>query len=159
LRDRFGLLYHVDFYSTEELSEIVKRSGAILQVPVDEEGALEIARRSRGTPRIANRLLRRVRDYAQVVGDGAINREIAMSALGLEGVDQAGLDGLDKAYLKTIMEHYQGGPVGIEAIAATLNEEVDTLQDMVEPFLLKTGYINRSPSGRKVTEKAFRHLV
>ena len=158
LRDRFGLLYHVDFYSIEELCEIIKRSGVILRVPVDEEGAWEIARRSRGTPRIANRLLRRVRDYAQVVGDGVINKEIAMSSLELEGIDQAGLDGLDKAYLSTIMNHYQGGPVGIEAIAATLNEEVDTLQDMVEPFLLKTGYINRLPSGRKVTPLTYRHF-
>jgi Holliday junction DNA helicase RuvB len=100
-----------------------------------------------------------VRDYAQVVGDGTINEAIAVSALGLEGIDQGGLDGLDKAYLHTIMEHYQGGPVGIEAIAATLNEEVDTLQDMVEPFLLKTGYINRSPSGRKVTPKTYQHFA
>ena len=158
LRDRFGLLYHVDFYSVEELSEIINRSGAILQILIDQEGAREIAQRSRGTPRIANRLLRRVRDYAQVMGDGVINQEIAMEALGLEGIDQAGLDGLDKAYLRTIVDFYQGGPVGIEAIAATLNEEVDTLQDMVEPFLLKTGYINRSPSGRKVTPKAYQHL-
>lgn len=158
LRDRFGLLCHVDFYNTEELSEIVKRSSAILNVPVDEPGALEIARRSRGTPRIANRLLRRVRDYAEVLGDGAINQEIAVSSLGLEGIDPEGLDGMDKAYLKTIMENYQGGPVGIEAIAATLNEEADTLQDMVEPFLLKNGFINRSPSGRKATLKAYEYF-
>jgi Holliday junction DNA helicase RuvB len=158
LRDRFGLLYHVDFYSPEELSEIIKRSCTILNIPVDEPGAWEVAQRSRGTPRIANRLLRRVRDYAQVVGDGVIDQEIAMDALGLEGIDQVGLDGMDKAYLNTIIEHYQGGPVGIEAIAATLNEEVDTLQDMVEPFLLKNGYVNRSPSGRKATQKAYQHL-
>jgi len=158
LRDRFGLLYHVDFYSTDELCEIVKRSSAILNVPIDEPGAREIAQRSRGTPRIANRLLRRVRDYAQVIGDGSVDQKMAMNALALEGINPVGLDGLDKAYLKTIMEHYQGGPVGIEAIAATLNEEVDTLQDMVEPFLLKTGYVSRSPSGRKITEKAFRQL-
>lgn len=159
LRDRFGLLYHVDFYSTEDLCEIVKRSCAILEVPVDETGAWEIARRSRGTPRIANRLLRRVRDYAQVLGDGTIDQDMAMKALALEGIDPDGLDGLDKAYLRTILEHYQGGPVGIEAIAATLNEEVDTLQDMVEPFLLKTGYVSRSPSGRKTTEKAKRQCI
>lgn len=158
LRDRFGILHHVDFYTTEELCEIIKRSSLILNVPVDEKGALEIARRSRGTPRIANRLLRRVRDYAEVIGDGLINEEIAIKSLGLEGIDPEGLDGMDKSYLKTIIENYQGGPVGIEAIAATLNEEVDTLQDMVEPFLLKTGYINRSPSGRKVTQKAYQHL-
>lgn len=158
LRDRFGLLCHVDFYNTEELSEIVRRSSVILNVPVDEPGALEIARRSRGTPRIANRLLRRVRDYAEVLGDGAINQEIAVSSLGLEGIDPEGLDGMDKAYLKTIMENYQGGPVGIETIAATLNEEADTLQDMVEPFLLKSGFINRSPSGRKATLKAYEYL-
>lgn len=158
LRDRFGILHHVDFYSTEELGEIVKRSSLILNVPVDEKGSLEIARRSRGTPRIANRLLRRVRDYAEVIGNGAINEELAIESLGLEGIDPEGLDGMDKSYLKTIIENYQGGPVGIEAIAATLNEEVDTLQDMVEPFLLKTGYINRSPSGRKATHKAYQHL-
>ncbi|MCG9968737.1 Holliday junction branch migration DNA helicase RuvB [Pelotomaculum terephthalicicum JT] len=158
LRDRFGILHHVDFYTTEELSEIIKRSSSILNVPVDEKGALEIGRRSRGTPRIANRLLRRVRDYAEVIGDGSINEEIAIKSLGLEGIDPEGLDGMDKSYLKTIIENYQGGPVGIEAIAATLNEEVDTLQDMVEPFLLKTGYISRSPSGRRVTQKAYQHL-
>ena len=158
LRDRFGLLYHVDFYSTEELSEIVKRSCAILKTPVDEPGAWEIARRSRGTPRIANRLLRRVRDYAQVLGDGTVNQEMARQALALEGIDAEGLDGLDKAYLTTILEHYQGGPVGIEAIAATLNEEVDTLADMVEPFLLKNGYVSRSPSGRKITPKTRRQI-
>ena len=158
LRDRFGLLYHVDFYSTEELSEIVKRSCAILKTPVDESGAWEIARRSRGTPRIANRLLRRVRDYAQVIGDGTVNQDMAQKALALEGINPEGLDSMDKAYLKTIMEHYQGGPVGIEAIAATLNEEVDTLADMVEPFLLKNGYVSRSPSGRKTTPKAQRQV-
>jgi len=158
LRDRFGILHHVDFYTTEELSKIVKRSSAILHVPVDEKGALEIAGRSRGTPRIANRLLRRVRDYAEVLGDGAINEEIAVKSLELEGIDPEGLDKMDKLYLKTIIENYKGGPVGIEAIAATLNEEVDTLEDMVEPFLLKTGYISRSPSGRKVTYKACQHL-
>jgi len=158
LRDRFGILHHVDFYTTEELSEIVKRSSTILRVPVDEKGALEIAGRSRGTPRIANRLLRRVRDYAEVLGEGTINEEIAVKSLELEGIDPEGLDGMDKLYLKTIIENYKGGPVGIEAIAATLNEEVDTLEDMVEPFLLKTGYISRSPSGRKATHKACQHL-
>lgn len=153
LRDRFGMLCHVDFYDAQELSRIVKRSSLILKVPVDEDGALEIASRSRGTPRIANRLLRRVRDYAEVVGDGSINEAMAIKSLGLEGIDPEGLDGMDKAYLKTIIENYQGGPVGIEAIAATLNEEVDTLQDMVEPFLLKAGYVNRTPAGRKATPK------
>jgi len=158
LRDRFGILHHVDFYTPEELSEIVKRSSSILNVPIDDGGALEIARRSRGTPRIANRLLRRVRDYAEVLGNGTIDEGIAVKSLELEGIDSQGLDEMDIAYLKTIIEKYKGGPVGIEAIAATLNEEVDTLQDMVEPYLLKIGYINRSPSGRKVTHSALQHL-
>jgi len=158
LRDRFGIMHHVDFYTPGELSEIIKRSSSILNVPIDDGGALEIARRSRGTPRIANRLLRRVRDYAEVLGNGTIDEGIAIKSLELEGIDSKGLDEMDTAYLKTIIEKYKGGPVGIEAIAATLNEEVDTLQDMVEPYLLKIGYINRSPSGRKVTHSALQHL-
>ncbi|OPY58646.1 MAG: Holliday junction ATP-dependent DNA helicase RuvB [Pelotomaculum sp. PtaU1.Bin035] len=158
LRDRFGIMHHVDFYTPEELSEIIKRSSAILNVPIDDKGSLEIARRSRGTPRIANRLLRRVRDYAEVLGNGAVNEEIAIKSLELEGIDSVGLDGIDTLYLKTIIEKYKGGPAGIEAIAATLNEEVDTLQDMVEPYLLKIGYINRTPSGRKASHSALRHL-
>jgi Holliday junction DNA helicase RuvB len=149
LRDRFGILLHLDFYTAEELTEVVLRSAAILDVPIEQDGAYEIARRSRGTPRIANRLLRRVRDYAQVHGDGTINREIARISLEREGIDERGLDGLDRRYINTINEFYAGGPVGIEALAATLNEEVDTLEDIIEPYLLKEGIVLRTAAGRK----------
>ncbi len=158
LRDRFGMIYHLDYYSPEELAKVVKRSARILGVPIDEEGALEIARRSRGTPRIANRLLRRVRDYAEVKADGRITRSLADEALTREGVDHAGLDRLDRLYLTTIMENYHGGPVGVEALAATLNEEANTLIDVVEPFLLKMGFITRTPTGRKIGEAGRAHL-
>ncbi|MDY6917277.1 MAG: Holliday junction branch migration DNA helicase RuvB [Chloroflexota bacterium] len=150
LRDRFGITYHLDYYNAEELVQVVTRSAAILKVPIDHEGALEIARRSRGTPRVANRLLRRVRDFAEVNGEGRITRQIADEALTREGVDQDGLDRLDRLYLKTVTENYRGGPVGIEALAATLNEEATTLVDVVEPFLLKRGFIVRTPAGRKI---------
>jgi Holliday junction DNA helicase RuvB len=158
LRDRFGIIYHVDFYTAEELCEIIKRSSQILEVPLDDGGAYEIARRSRGTPRISNRLLRRVRDYAEVLGEGVIDEATAVKALKLEGIDAIGLDVLDIAYLKTIIEKYQGGPAGVDAIASTLNEEAGTLQDMVEPYLLKIGFVNRTPAGRKVSSSAFKHL-
>jgi len=158
LRDRFGMTYHLDFYSPEELAEVIKRSAKLLGVRVDEEGALEIARRSRGTPRVANRLLRRVRDYAEVKSDGRITKELADEALTQEGVDKAGLDRLDRLYLTTILENYRGGPVGVEALAATLNEETSTLMDVVEPFLLKIGFIIRTPAGRKAGEAAWAHF-
>ncbi len=158
LRDRFGIIYHVDFYTAKELCEIIKRSSQILQIPLDDGGAFEIARRSRGTPRISNRLLRRVRDYADVLGEGTIDEATAVKALKLEGIDAIGLDALDIAYLKTIIEKYKGGPAGVDAIASTLNEEAGTLQDMVEPYLLKIGFVNRTPSGRKVSHIAFKHL-
>jgi len=158
LRDRFGMTYHLDFYSSGELAEVIKRSAQILGVSLEEEGALEIARRSRGTPRVANRLLRRVRDYAEVKSDGRITKELADKALTREGVDQAGLDRLDQVYLKTILENYHGGPVGIEALAATLNEESSTLIDVVEPFLLKKGFVIRTPAGRKAAEAAWTHF-
>jgi len=158
LRERFGIFHHVDFYSAEELEKIVRRSARILRVELDGSAALEMASRSRGTPRIANRLLRRVRDYAQVKGQKVITREVADEALGLQGVDKVGLDELDRKFLATIIENYSGGPVGIEALSATLNEESDTLQDMVEPFLLKEGFVIRTPSGRKASPKAFQHL-
>jgi len=158
MRDRFGLFAHMDYYSTEELTKVVQRSAKILDIATDTKGAQEIARRARGTPRIANRLLRRVRDYAQVEGDGVITREIADTALRREMVDEMGLDKLDRAFLRTIIEFYDGGPVGIEALSATLNEEGDTLVDMVEPYLLKIGYLNRTPSGRKATKQAYAHL-
>lgn len=158
MRDRFGIFAHMDYYSTEELTKVVQRSARILNVRVDTDGAAEIARRARGTPRIANRLLRRVRDYAEVQADGVITREIADIALKREMVDEKGLDKLDRAFLRTIVEFYSGGPVGIEALSATLNEETDTLVDMVEPYLLKIGFLNRTPSGRKATRAAYEHL-
>jgi len=158
LRERFGILREIDFYQMEELCQVVKRSASILKVPIDEEGAFEIAKRSRGTPRIANRILRRVRDFAQVRAKGIINRDITSEALELEGIDYMGLMSLDRKYLKIIIHYYKGGPVGLEAIAATLQEESDTLVDMVEPFLLKIGFLNRTSAGRKATERAYQHL-
>jgi Holliday junction DNA helicase RuvB len=158
MRDRFGMIYHLDYYSHEELAEVAKRSARILGIVIDEDGALEIARRSRGTPRVANRLLHRVRDYAEVKADGRITRALADEALTREGVDGTGLDKLDRLYLTTIMENYKGGPVGVEALAATLNEETNTLIDVIEPFLLQNGFVIRSPSGRKIGEAARKHL-
>ncbi|MFW6126062.1 MAG: Holliday junction branch migration DNA helicase RuvB [Chloroflexota bacterium] len=158
LRDRFGMTYHLDYYTPEELMQVVKRSASILMVEVDEEGAMEIAMRSRGTPRVANRLLRRVRDYAEVKATGRITRQVADEALTKEGVDQNGLDRLDRLYLRTITENYRGGPVGVEALAATLNEEPNTLIDVVEPFLLKQGFIIRTPAGRKIGDAAKAHF-
>ena len=158
LRDRFGIFRNLDFYSEANLVKIAVRSAALLDVPIDDAGTLELAKRSRGTPRIANRLLKRVRDYAQVRADGVINQGIVESALALEGVDTTGLTNLDRQYLKTIIEFYRGGPVGIEAIAATLQEETDTLVDVVEPYLLKIGFLIRTSSGRKVSEAASKHL-
>lgn len=158
LRDRFGLAYHLDYYTDEELTQVVTRSARILDVGVDQPGAGEIARRSRGTPRIANRLLRRVRDFAEVKHDGMINREVSREALGLEGVDHIGLDRLDRLYLETLAKNYHGGPAGVQALAATLNEEQQTLEDVVEPFLLKIGYILRTTQGRRTTEIGARHV-
>jgi len=158
LRDRFGIIYHLDFYSTEELTEVVVRSSEILNVSINREGAQEIASRSRGTPRVANRLLRRVRDYAQVKIQGSITRDVADTALTKEGVDELGLDRLDRLYLSTIAKNYGGGPVGIDALAATVNEEVQTLADVVEPFLLKMGFVLRTPGGRKIGEAAMAKL-
>lgn len=158
LRERFGLLAHMDYYDVAELHAIITRSAAVLGVPIEAAGATTIASRSRGTPRVANRLLRRVRDYAEVVHDGVITAEIADAALHREGVDALGLDRLDRAFLETICTTYRGGPVGIGAIAATLNEESETLEDMVEPYLLKIGFVARTAAGRKATPKAFEHL-
>ena len=158
LRNRFGLFFHLEFYPVEDLKQIILRSAQILGVTLDDNGAGEIARRSRGTPRIANRLLRRVRDYADVKADGRITPEIARQALQLEGVDELGLDELDRNFLSTIIRLYKGGPVGVEAMAATLNEEVDTLVDMVEPFLLQLGFVSRTRSGRMANEPAYQHL-
>jgi Holliday junction DNA helicase RuvB len=158
LRDRFGILRSIDFYGEEDLVKIARRSAALLDVAVDDEGATELAKRSRGTPRIVNRLLKRVRDYVQVRADGKITKKTVKEALTLEGVDEKGLTHLDRRYLKTIVEFYHGGPVGIEAISATLQEESDTLVDVVEPYLLKIGMVIRTPSGRKATEAAYEHL-
>ncbi len=158
LRDRFGIFHHLDFYPREELAEIIKRSAGLLGVKIEDGAVVLLAERSRGTPRTANRLLRRVRDYAEVRAQGDITEEVADKALTVEGVDRAGLDDLDRKFLRVIIEFYQGGPVGIEAIAATLNEEVDTLVDMVEPFLLKTGFVQRTRKGRQVTSEALRHM-
>ena len=158
LRNRFGLFYHLEFYAVEELLRIVVRSARILAVQVEEQGAQELARRARGTPRIANRLLRRVRDYAEVKAAGRITGEVAHEALKLEGVDDEGLDDLDRNFLSTIIKTYNGGPVGVEALSATLNEEVDTLVDMVEPYLLQQGFISRTKAGRKANAVAYRHL-
>lgn len=158
LRERFGILREMEFYQVEELARVVKRSASILDISLDEEGALAIAERSRGTPRIANRILRRVRDFAEVRAQGTITRSVTDRALELEGIDQRGLMNLDRKYLQTIIHYYKGGPVGLEAIAATLQEETDTLVDMVEPFLLKIGFLNRTSAGRKATERSYQHL-
>jgi len=158
LRDRFGLVYHLQFYSPQELQRIITRSAAILEVPIEPDGAFEIARRSRGTPRIANRLLRRVRDYAQVKSDGTITRRLADEALRLEGIDDQGLDALDRRLLSVIATVYKGGPVGIEALGATLNEQASTLVETVEPYLLQIGFLARTPTGRRITDEGLVHL-
>ncbi|MBW1835938.1 MAG: Holliday junction branch migration DNA helicase RuvB [Deltaproteobacteria bacterium] len=158
LRDRFGIFRNLDFYSEKDLVKIARRSAALLKVAIDDEGAIELAKRSRGTPRIVNRLLKRVRDYTQVRSDGVITKDAVNAALSLEGVDEKGLTNLDRRYLRTIIEFYHGGPAGIEAIAATLQEETDTLADVVEPYLLKIGLITRTSSGRKASEAAYQHL-
>jgi Holliday junction DNA helicase RuvB len=151
-------LRNLDFYSEEELCRVVRRSAALLGVPIDEGGTEEIAKRSRGTPRISNRLLKRVRDFAEIRGQGKIDKDIADAGLRLEGVDEIGLTSLDRRFLETIIRYYKGGPVGLEAIAATLQEEADTLVDMIEPFLLKIGFVARMQNGRKATELAYQHF-
>lgn len=158
LRDRFGIVRDLDFYTDKDLIRIVKRSAQILKIAIDEKGAYEIARRSRGTPRIANRLLKRVRDFAQVRAKGVITLPVAMDALALEGIDELGLSELDRKLLKVIILNYRGGPAGIEALAATLQLESDVLIEVVEPYLLKTGFVIRTSQGRKASEKAFSHL-
>jgi len=158
LRDRFGLHYHIDFYPPEDLEEIVLRSSGLLDIQIDRQAAGIVASRSRGTPRIANRLLRRVRDYAAVKADGKVTPDTAAAALKIEGIDSVGLDNLDRKLLETIIKYYNGGPVGIDALGATLNEEVDTLVDMVEPFLLKIGFIQRTRRGRVVSSEAAKHM-
>ena len=158
LRDRFGLFRNFDFYALEDLVTIVQRSAILLNVSMDPDAAVELAMRSRGTPRIANRLLKRVRDYSQVRARGQVTPETVRAALRLEGVDNMGLTPLDRNYLNTIIKFYRGGPVGIEAVAATLQEETDTLVDVVEPYLLKTGLLLRTSAGRKASAKAHEHL-
>ncbi len=158
LRERFGITRDLDFYDEKDLVLIVKRSATILNISVDQNGSYEIARRARGTPRVANRLLKRVRDYAQVRAQGKITRAVAMEALALEGIDEAGLGETDRKLLQTIILNYKGGPVGIEALASTLQIETDVLLDVIEPYLLKTGFIIRTSHGRRATEKSYSHL-
>jgi Holliday junction DNA helicase RuvB len=158
LRDRFGATFRLDFYGVEELVRIVRRSASILGVAVEAEGAREIARRARGTPRIANRLLRRVRDFAQVRADGEVTREVAREALALLEVDEAGFDKMDRSLLLAIIDKFGGGPVGVETLAAAVGEERDTIEDVYEPFLIQEGYLNRTPKGRLATPLAYRHL-
>jgi holliday junction DNA helicase RuvB len=158
LRERFGLNFELDFYAVADLTLIVRRSAGLLAVRLDVEAAEEIARRSRGTPRIANRLLRRVRDFAQVNQVSEVDRSVVDQALELEGVDDLGLDDLDRRYLKTLIGHYQGRPAGVAALAAAMQQEIDTLEDVVEPYLLYEGFILRTPSGRQATPRAYTHL-
>ena len=158
MRERFGIYHHVDFYPVEDLTEILRRSARLLELEAKEEALVEIARRARGTPRVANRLLRRVRDYAAVKAGGPVTHDVTIDALQLEGVDAMGLDKHDRQFLQAIIEFYNGGPVGIEAIASTLNEDTDNIEDVVEPFLLKIGFLKRTRRGREATERAYTHL-
>jgi Holliday junction DNA helicase RuvB len=158
LRDRFGIVARLEFYSAEELTHIVKRSAQLLNVATDPEGALEIARRSRGTPRIANRLLRRVRDYAEVKGTGHVSPGIADAALAMLDVDAAGLDLMDRKLLSAVIDKFGGGPVGVDNLAAAIGEARDTIEDVLEPFLIQQGYLQRTPRGRIATPAIYRHL-
>ena len=158
LRDRFGVIQRLELYTPEELCSIVQRSAIILAIPCTKDGAMEIAKRSRGTPRIANRLLKRVRDYAEVLGDGKITRELADIALGREDIDRLGLDRLDRRFLEMIIKGYNGGPVGLETLASALGEESVTLEEVCEPFLMQLGFIARTPRGRTATALAYKHL-
>ena len=158
LRDRFGVLLRLELYNADELATIIKRSASLLEVEIDDEGAHEIASRSRGTPRIANRLLKRVRDYAQVKGDGKITLEIAKTALKALEIDDLGLDNIDRKLLETIIKFYGGGPVGLETLAATIGEEAITIEDVYEPYLMQIGFLSRTPKGRCVTRLAYDHL-
>ena len=158
LRGRFGIIFHLDFYGIDELKQIVERSAGILNVEIDTTGSTEIARRSRGTPRIANRLLRRVRDYAEVDHDGRITAEVANDALNRMEVDTYGLDEMDRKFLMTIIEKFDGGPVGLGTLAASLHEEKDSIEEMIEPYLLQIGFLNRTPRGRLATRLAYEHF-
>ncbi len=158
LRDRFGVVHHLEFYSEKELQTIVTRSAAVLNVEIDTRGALEIARRSRGTPRLANRMLKRVRDFAQVRYDGRISSEVAAEALDLLEVDRYGLDSIDRAILEMMIDKFGGGPVGLDTLAAAIGEDSGTIEDVYEPYLIKNGFLNRTPKGRVVTDFAYSHL-
>ena len=158
LRDRFGVAFRLEFYRPEDLEEVIRRSARKLSIPIDDDGAAEIARRSRGTPRVANRLLRRVRDFAEMEGDGGIDRKTADGALHRMEVDGEGLDVMDRKILRVILEKFQGGPVGVETISASISEERDTIEDVYEPFLLQQGFLKRTPRGRIATPAAYRHL-
>lgn len=158
LRDRFGIVSHMDYYSVDNLSQIVKRSSKVLSAQIEEEGSIEIAKRSRGTPRIANRLLKRVRDYAEVKAEGIIVREVASEALNMLNVDKEGLDSIDQRMLEIIIKLYKGGPVGLNTLSANIGEDMGTIEDMIEPYLIQEGFIQRTPRGRVATEKAFDHV-
>lgn len=158
LRERFGVVLRVDFYEPEDLKKILLRSAKLLGIPIHEEGALEIARRSRGTPRVANRILRRVRDYAQVEAEGIVTRAVARKALDMLDVDDRGLDKMDRHIMLTIMEKFNGGPIGLDTLSAAVSEEKDTLEEVYEPYLIQMGYIKRTPRGRVATKLAYKHL-
>ncbi|MFO7697008.1 MAG: Holliday junction branch migration DNA helicase RuvB, partial [Anaerolineae bacterium] len=158
LRDRFGVVYRLDFYDQEAMRSIVHRSAAILGIPIDEPGAEEIATRARGTPRVANRLLKRVRDYAEVRGTGIIDRNTASAALSMLQVDDLGLDESDRRVLRTLIEKFDGGPVGLDTLSAALNEDADTIMDVYEPYLIQLGFLERTPRGRMTTRRAYEHL-
>ena len=158
LRDRFGIVARLEFYTTEELTKIVMRSAGLLNTPIDDEGGIEIARRSRGTPRIANRLLRRVRDYADVKGNGRITQDMANRALAMLDVDPLGFDIMDRKLLEAVVHRFDGGPVGLDNIAASIGEEPGTIEDVIEPYLIQQGFLQRTPRGRIATQAAYRHL-
>jgi Holliday junction DNA helicase RuvB len=158
LRERFGVVLRVDFYRPEDLETIVRRSASLLEIPIEKDGAFEIAKRSRGTPRVANRILRRVRDFAEVEGEGVITRDVAMHALNMLDVDEEGLDKMDRLIMLTIMEKFDGGPIGLETLSTAVCEEKDTLEDVYEPFLIQKGFIKRTPRGRKATKQAYGHF-
>jgi Holliday junction DNA helicase RuvB len=158
LRDRFGAVYRLDFYQQDDMATLVHRNAALLQLPIEEDGALEIACRARGTPRVANRLLRRVRDYAQVMADGVVTRDVAREALARLEIDELGLDEVDHKVLRTIVDKFDGGPVGIETIAASISEDADTIMDVYEPYLMQLGFLQRTPRGRLATARAYQHL-
>ncbi len=158
LRSRFGLMLRLDYYDVNSIKKIINRSAGLLKIPIESKGTDEIARRSRGTPRVANRLLRRVRDYAQIKGDGVITKEIAIKALKMLNVDFAGLDEMDKRILKTIMENYNGGPVGLKTLSVSIGEDPGTIEELYEPYLIQQGFLDRTSQGRKVTMKSYKHF-